>query len=159
MKTNVQDAVNDQIQAELASAYLYLAMSARFDGMNLKGFAHWMRMQWKEETEHAMKLFDHLLQRDATVELKTIEQPAFTFETPLEAFEQVLGHEQEVTRRIYDLYELSLAERDYPLQPLLHWFINEQVEEEASAKEILEKLRFVGPAGLLVIDNHLIRRQ
>ena len=158
MKNNVVDAVNDQIQAEFASAYLYLAMSARFDAMNLKGFAKWLRVQWEEETGHALKLYDFLLQRDRVVALKTVEAPALTFETAVQAFEQVLQHEQYVTERINALYELALAERDYPLQTFLHWFINEQVEEESNAKQILEQLRMVGPAGLLMIDRHIGKR-
>jgi ferritin len=103
MNTKIKDAINDQIQAEFASAYLYLALSARVERMNLKGFAHWLRLQWEEETVHAMKLYDFLLQRDGIVELQTLEQPDIKADTPLDVFEQVLAHEQYITRRIHDL--------------------------------------------------------
>ncbi|MDX1531988.1 MAG: ferritin [Rhodothermales bacterium] len=161
MNARIQDAVNAQIQAEFASAYLYLALSARMEEQNLKGFAHWLRLQWQEETVHAMKLYDFLLQRGGRVALQTLEAPAAEAETPLAAFEQVLDHEQYVTRRINELYALALEENDYPLQTLLHWFIDEQIEEEEAAREIIDNLRLIGDAGssLFLLDRELSQRQ
>lgn len=157
----VEQALNDQIQAEFQSAYLYLAMSARFETMNLKGFAHWLQLQWQEETMHAMKFYDFLLQRNGTVELKTLEKPETPFKTPLEAFEEVLEHEQYITGRIHSLYDLATEKRDYPLQSLLHWFIDEQVEEEDAARAVIDTLRLIGDEGpnLFLLDRELGARQ
>lgn len=159
IKEHVQQAINDQIQAEFESAYLYLAMAAQFDQKGLKGFAGWLRIQWQEETVHAMKFYDFLLSRDGTVELQTLKQPEVSFDTPLEAFQEVLAHEQYITRRINDLYDLAVAERDYPLQTLLHWFIDEQLEEEETARQIIDDLRLAGDANLFVLDRELSNRQ
>lgn len=153
----VQQAVNEQIQAEFQSAYLYLAMSAKFEHMSLSGFAHWLRMQWQEETVHAMKFYDFLLHRDGEVHLGTLEKPVVDFSSPLEAFENVLEHEQYITSRINDLYDLATQKRDYPLQNLLRWFIDEQVEEEESARSVIDSLRLVGDSGsnLFLLDREL----
>jgi ferritin len=161
MKAKIQDAINEQIQAEFDSAYIYLAMSARFESMGLRGFAQWMRVQWEEETIHAMKLFDFVHQRNGEVTLLALPQPEVTFETALEAFEVVLKHEQLVTQLINDLYALAIAEHDYPLQTLLQWFIDEQVEEEDQAREIIDHLRLVGSAGqgLFLLDRDMGARQ
>ncbi len=161
MKEQLQHAVNDQIRAEFESAYIYLAASARFDAQGLNGFAHWMRTQWEEETVHALKLYDFLLQRDAQVELQALSKPELSFETPLEAFEMVLEHEQYITGRIYELYQQAVDARDYPLQNLMQWFIDEQVEEEDSVRAILDDLRLVGDSGatLLLLDRELAARQ
>lgn len=161
MKPNVQEAINDQIQAEFQSAYLYLAMSAYMEEQNLKGLAHWLRLQWEEETLHAIKFLDFVLQRGGSVALKTLDQPAQTFGTPLDVFEDVLKHEQYITGRIHDLYDLAVKERDYPLQTLLHWYIDEQVEEEDNANEIIQKLRLIGDSGpnLFMLDQELGQRQ
>jgi len=161
MKTNVQDAINEQIQAEFQSAYHYLAMSARFEEMNLRGAAQWMRVQWEEETVHAMKFYDFLIRRSGTPELMQLDAPETDFGTPMEAFEEVLKHEQYISKRIHDLYELAVKEHDYPLQTLLHWFIDEQVEEEENAQEIIDSLRLAGNTGqgLFLIDRELGQRQ
>lgn len=161
MNAKIQQAINEQIQAEFQSAYDYLAMSARFEGLNLKGFAHWMHVQWEEETIHAMKFYDFLLRRDGTPKLMTLSQPDITFETPLEAFQDALAREQHITQRINNLYELAHEERDYPLQTLLHWFIDEQVEEEETAKEIIETLTLIGNSGegLFMLNRELSQRQ
>lgn len=161
MTQTMQDAVNDQIQAEFESAYIYLALSARMDALNLRGFAHWLRLQWEEETMHALKFYDFLLQRDGEVQLKAISQPAFSVETPLEAFEMVLEHEQYITRRINELYALAAEERDYASQTLLQWFVNEQLEEEEAARAILDNLRLIGDSGasLFLLDRELGQRQ
>jgi ferritin len=160
MKQNVQDAINDQIQAEFHSAYLYLAMSAHMEANNFSGFANWLHIQWQEETLHAMKLYNFVLQRGGRVELKTLEKPEFEAETALELFEAVLKHEQYITSRIHNLYDLALKERDYPLQTLLHWFIDEQVEEEDNANSIIDKLKLIGDSGpnLFLVDQELGQR-
>ena len=154
-------AMNDQIKAELDSAYLYLALAAHVERQNLKGFAHWLRLQWEEELAHALKLYDFLLQRDLAVELKALNQPTITAETPLEIFAQVLAHEQYITRRINDLYAVAVEENDYASQTLLQWFITEQLEEEESARDILDNLRLVGDSGasLFLLDRELGQRQ
>ncbi len=161
MEAAVQEAINQQIQAEFQSAYIYLAMSAKFERMSLKGFAQWLRMQWQEETNHAMKLYDFMLQRDGVVELGTIEEPVVDFSTPLEAFRLVLEHEQFITSRINNLYHLATQHHDYPLQILLHWFIDEQVEEEDAARSIIDSLELIGETGpnLFLLDRELGSRQ
>ena len=161
VKNDVEVAINSQIQAEFQSAYLYLAMSARFNEMGLSGFAHWLRMQWEEETVHAMKFYDFLLSRDGTISLGALDKPEISFETPLEAFEQVLHHEQYITGRIHDLYDLATKSRDYPLQSLLNWFVDEQVEEEDSVRAVIDTLRLIGDSGsnLFLLDRELGARQ
>lgn len=154
-------AMNDQIKAELDSAYLYLALAAHLERLNLKGFAHWLRLQWEEELVHALKLYDFLLQRDAVVELKALNQPTFTAQTPLDIFTDVLAHEQYITRCINDLYALAVEENDYASQTLLQWFVTEQLEEEESARDILDDLKRVGDSGasLFLLDRELGQRQ
>lgn len=161
IKQKIQDEINDQIQAEFQSGWLYLAYAAWFEGKNLDGFGHWMRMQWQEEQDHAMKLYDHMLRRGGTVELKDLEKPAVTAESATEAFEKVLDHERYITKRIHSLYDLAVEEDDYPLQTLLHWFIDEQVEEEENAATILERLEMIGEDGtsLYVLDRELAERE
>ena len=153
----LEQAINDQIQEELYSAYLYLAMSQYSESKNLKGFAHWLKAQYQEETSHAFKFMEHLQDRNGKVVLKAIEAPPVEYGSPVSVFEKVLAHEQHITDRISKLYELALAEKDYPAQILLQWFINEQVEEEASATFILEKLKLVpeNSGGLFYMDKEL----
>ncbi|MDX1429512.1 MAG: ferritin [Rhodothermales bacterium] len=162
MKKSVVDAINSQIHAEFESAYTYLAMSARMEALNLPGFAAWLRIQWEEEIVHAMKFVDFMIQRDFTVELQALSQPKAAFKTPLQAFEEVLEHEQYITGRIHELYSLAVKESDYPLQTLLQWFIDEQVEEEENARAAIDSLRLVGDSGpgLFMLDREMgARRQ
>ncbi len=156
----MQDAINDQINKEFYSAYLYLAMSAEFAARNLGGFAHWLHIQFTEEQEHALKFYEHLLERGGSVALKPIAQPAFTYTTNLAAFEQVAEHEAAVTASIYNLYETALSEKDYPAQVLLQWYINEQVEEEKNAAEIVESLKRIDAhdTAVLMLDHQLGKR-
>ena len=160
MKPNVVKAVNDQIQAEMSSAYTYLAMSAYFEDDIYPGAAAWLRTQWEEEQVHAFKFYTHLLERGEKVELQAIPKPKADWGTPLEAFEEVLKHEQYITQRIDDLYALAVDERDYPLQSLLQWFIDEQVEEEDNARSIIDRLKLAGNAGpgMLLVDQELGQR-
>lgn len=156
----MQDAMNEQIKDELYSAYLYLSMAAYFEASSLPGFAAWMRAQSGEEVTHAMKFFDFINERGGRVELRAIQQPPLEFESPRAAFETTYEHEQKVTALIHDLYELALEQKDYPAQVMLHWFIEEQVEEEDSASQILDTLKRIGDVdqGLMMLDRELGQR-
>jgi len=153
----VQDAINEQIKNELYSAYIYLAMSAYFEDAGLSGFAHWMRAQAAEEEEHAMKFFGFVFDRGGRVELQAIDKPPFEWASPLAAFEHALAHEQKVTAMIHDIYTLAGKENDYATQVMLHWFIDEQVEEEKSASAIVDQLKMIDVkgTGLMVLDHKL----
>ncbi len=157
---NLTKKVNEQIKEELESAYLYLAMSAYCESKNFSGFAHWLKEQAKKEQGHALKLYGHLLERGGLVELKAISAPPKEFGSPRELFEQVLVHEQKITALIRTLYEVAKEEKDYPLEMFLQWFINEQVEEEASATKIVETLKMIDnkAQGLIMLDRELARR-
>jgi ferritin len=157
----LEEAINEQINRELYSAYLYLSMSAYCEAESLPGFATWMRVQAKEEVEHAMKFFDHVNDRGGRVVLKAIEMPPPVWKSPLDMFEQVLGHERKVTGLINRLYELALKENDYATQMELQWFVTEQVEEEDNAGRVVAQLKRVGdqPMGLLMLDRQLGERQ
>ena len=127
---SMQDAINEQINKELFSSYLYLSMSAYFASKNLQGFSKWMHVQAGEERGHAMKLYEHLENRGGRVLLKALEAPKTEWASNLEAFKNAAAHEAMITASIYALYEIALKEKDYPAQVLLQWFINEQVEED-----------------------------
>jgi len=156
----MQDAINEQINKEWYSSYLYLSMAAYFEAGNLPGFGGWMRAQADEERGHAMKLYDHLLDRGGSVMLKAIAAPESEWASALDVFKVVVNHEEQVTASINALYERAQAEKDYPAQVLLHWFISEQVEEEKSAGEILRQLELVEARGtaLLMLDHRLSKR-
>jgi ferritin len=157
----VQDAINEQINHEFFSAYLYLSMSSYFEHANLPGFANWMKVQAREEVTHGMKLFDFIHDRGGRVLLKAIDAPATEFKSAQEVFEQSLKHEQSVTKMIHNLYEIADKAHDFATQVALQWFITEQVEEEKSADLIVEQLKMIGndrPA-LLILDRELGSRQ
>ena len=156
----LQKALNEQIKNELYSAYLYLAMSAHFEAASYPGFAKWTRMQANEETEHGMKFYDFINDRNGRVELLAIDKPAKEFGTPLEVFKEILGHEQKVTAMINNLYEIALKEKDFAAQVMLQWFINEQVEEEKNATQIVDQLQMVEDrqGTLINIDHHIGKR-
>lgn len=156
----MQDAMNEQINKELYSSYLYLSMAAYFEGRNLPGFAHWMRVQEAEEREHAMKFYDYILERGGKVTLKAIEGPKTDWNSALEIAEEVAAHEAQVTASIYALYETALTEKDYPAQIMLQWFITEQVEEEKNASEIVANLKLIEERGtaVLMLDHRLGKR-
>ena len=158
--SKVQEAMNEQIKNELYSAYIYLSMAAHFEAVNLPGFAHWMRLQSNEEVEHAMKFFDFINERGGRVELRAIEGPPVEWGSPLEIFETALGHEQKVTGMINNIYEIAVEEKDYASQNMLQWFIDEQVEEEKSAGEIVETLKMFGERDtvILLLDRQLGER-
>ena len=160
LSKTLQKAFNDQINHELTSSYLYLSMAAFAESQNLPGFANWLKIQTKEESCHAMKLYKFVNERGGRVELQKIEPPPFEFKSPTALFEEVLKHERKITALINKLYESALKEKDYPAQVLLHEFIAEQVEEEASASAILETLKMAGEKGhaLIMMDRQLARR-
>jgi len=160
LNEKVQSAINEQIKDELYSAYLYLSMAAYCEAENMPGMANWMKMQAQEESTHAMKFFDFINERGGRVVLQAIDQPATAFESALDVFEKTLEHEQKVTALINDLYTLALEENDYATQMMLHWFIEEQVEEESTVTEILGKLRMIGDntSALMMFDRELGQR-
>jgi ferritin len=157
LSDKLQKALNDQINAELGSAYQYLAMAAHFDAANLEGSARWMRRQSREEVSHAMKIFDFIHDRDGKVALKAVAQPKGQFASSLAVWEAVLKQEQQVTGLINALYRLAGEEKDYPTQAMLQWFVTEQVEEEKTARTILEQVRMIGPSSSAIyfLDRHL----
>ncbi|MCS7198485.1 MAG: ferritin [Candidatus Bipolaricaulota bacterium] len=161
LSKRLEKALNEQIVRELESAYIYLSMCAYFEAQNLRGMAHWMRLQAQEELRHAMKIFDFVNDRGGRVELGPIAKPPIDFKSPLDAFQKALAHEQKITQCINDLYDLADDEDDYPTEVMLQWFIDEQVEEEKSASEIVEQLKLVSDngAGLLVLDQKLGQRE
>ncbi len=160
LNKKVQDALNQQLNAELYSSYEYLAMSAFFDEQNLDGMAKWMKVQSQEEYEHAMKFYAYILQANGKVELNTIKEPAKNFKTPLDVFEATYQHEKNVTKMIYDLFDTTLSEKDHATNIFLQWFITEQVEEEATALKIVDKLKMLADtkSGLYLIDRELGQR-
>jgi len=153
----MENALNNQIREEFFSAYLYLAMSAWFETINLKGFANWMRIQNQEEQMHAMKIFDYLNERGGKVKLQKIDKPLYEWETPLAAFEAAYKHEQHITGCFNDLVDLAMEEKDRASQIFFDWFVNEQVEEEATADGIVQQLKLVGDKGqgIFMIDREL----
>jgi ferritin len=157
LSQTLQDAINEQIKNEFYSAYLYLAMSAHFETGHLPGCARWMRLQSQEEATHAMKLFDFVHERGGRVVLQAIEQPLAKFGSPVDVFQQALEHERKVTGSIHRLYALAAKENDYATQVMLQWFVEEQVEEERTASDIVEQLKRIGdePAALFMLDKEL----
>lgn len=153
-------AINDQIKAEFDSAHIYLAMSAWFEDEGLSGMAHWMKKQYKEEIEHAEKFIDYLYERGARVVIPDVAKPKDSYPSAVEAFKEAFKHEQYVTERIYKLVDLALAERDYATQSMLKWYVDEQVEEEDSTEEIVNKLEFLGDGkpALYMLDKELAAR-
>ena len=157
----VEKALNEQINKELYSAYLYLSMAADFESKNLAGFAKWMKAQSAEELNHAMKLFNYVLERGGHVELMAIEKPQQTWESPLKVFEDAYDHERFITQSIYSLLEVAQSAKDYGTMEFLQWYVKEQVEEEAQADHIVKKLEMINdaPAGLLMLDHELGQRE
>lgn len=153
-------ALNEQIKYELDSAYLYMSMASYSESKNLNGFAEWMKAQSSEEYEHAMKFYNFLHDRDKEVELLPLDKPAKDFGSPIELFEKALANEQKVTKLINNLYNLAVEAKDYPAQVMLHWFIEEQVEEESTVNGILDQLKIGGDDGvaILMMDQKLAER-
>ncbi|HVL63815.1 MAG TPA: ferritin [Actinomycetota bacterium] len=157
----VEGALNRQLNVELASAYAYLAMSAYCERQNLPGFGLWLRAQWEEELEHAMKFYSFVIDRGGDVRFDAIDEPRSEFSGVLEVFEAALRNEEAVTAAIHDLYTLVSEERDYPSQAFLNWFVTEQVEEEKIVGEVVDSIKRVGESGeaLFLLDRELGKRQ
>jgi len=151
------DALNEQINREMYSAYLYMAMSSYSDSKGLAGFSNWFMVQYHEEMEHAMKIYHYIQEQGEQVVLKAIEQPPAEFGEPLEMFQKTLEHEQFITKSINELVDLALAEKDHATNIFLQWFVTEQVEEEANDNEIIDKINLVSksPNGMYMIDKEL----
>ncbi|MBN4074856.1 MAG: ferritin [Alkaliphilus sp.] len=156
----LEKELNKQVNAELYSAYLYLSMSAYFESINLPGAASWTRVQAEEEQFHAMKIFDFINERGGRAKLVAIESPPVEWDGIVNVFEEILKHEQHVTSLIYNLMDIATEEKDYATTAFLQWFITEQVEEEASVTEMLNKLQLIGGKGhgLLMLDKELAQR-
>ena len=153
-------ALNEQISNEFNSAHSYLAMSAHFSARNLNGFAHWFRVQYDEERTHALRIFDHILDRGGTVSLSVASEPQQGWDSPTAAFSAALEEERRIARSIDELMELAIQEKDHATRILLDWFVTEQVEEERTTSEIVDQLRMVGDSeiGLFMIDERLKER-
>jgi len=156
----MEKALNEQVNAEMYSAYLYLSMESYFKSLNLNGFAKWMRVQTQEEIMHAMKIYDFINERSGRVLLKSIEGPPTKWDSPLAVFEAVLAHEQKVTGLINNLVDLAIQEKDHATNSFLQWFVNEQVEEESSADDNVKQLKMMenAPGGMFMLDRELGHR-
>jgi ferritin len=160
LSQKMQETLNAQINAEYYSSYLYLSMAAWCEEANLKGMANWFRIQSKEEMIHVMKFFQYVLDRKGKVQLTAIDAPPTTWESALAVFEHTLKHEQHVTSLVNNLADLAMAEKDHATHMLLEWFVNEQVEEEAVADQIVGELRLLkgSSEGLYMLDKELAQR-
>ncbi len=156
----LEKALNEQLNAELYSAYLYLSMSAYFSDIGLSGFANWMRVQAKEEQFHAMKFYDYINERGGRVLLPAIDAPEAEWDSPLACIEAVLEHEKKVTSLINNLVDLAIEQKDHATNIFLQWFVTEQVEEEDSVNEVLNKLRLLKGEGngMFILDKELSTR-
>ncbi|MBJ2184732.1 MAG: ferritin [Muribaculaceae bacterium] len=157
LNTKLTDALNAQINAELWSAYLYLSMAMQFEADGHAGFANWFKIQFKEEQAHAQIFMNYVNSRGGRVELKPIDAVPTEWKCPLCAFKDTLAHEQKVTSLINNLYALAEAEHDYATRGMLDWFVNEQVEEEETAKSMIDRLKLIGDNGfgLYMLDQEL----
>ncbi|MCY4483574.1 MAG: ferritin [Spirochaetaceae bacterium] len=157
---NISKALNEQITNEFNSAYRYLAMSAHFSSRNLNGFAHWFRVQYNEERNHALRIFDHIIDRGGEVSLSPVSEPPRSWESPTAAFSAALEEERRIAKSIDELMELAIGEKDHATRILLDWFVSEQVEEERVTSEIVDQLQMVGDStiGLFMMDERLMNR-
>lgn len=160
LNRTMEDALNEQINREMYSAYLYISMSSFSTYKGLKGFANWFMVQYHEEMLHAMKLYEHLNLRGGRAVLKAISQPPSEFESPLDMFQKTLEHEHYITKSINELMDLAIAEKDHATQIFLQWYVTEQVEEENNDSEIIAQLKIIGAdaQGLMLLDKDLIAR-
>lgn len=163
MKINkkVEEVLNKQVNAELWSAYLYLSMAAWSENKGFKGFANWMRVQFHEETSHAMKIFDYIMERSGEVKLQPIAAVETSWNSLLHMMEETYKHECKVTEMIHNCYEVALSDKDYATATMLQWFIEEQTEEESNALEIIDTLKITGEnsGGVLYLDKKLASRK
>ncbi|MEA1993731.1 MAG: ferritin [Euryarchaeota archaeon] len=155
------EALNKQINKEIYSAYLYMSMSAYSEYTGLNGFANWFMVQYREEMEHAMKIYDYLNDQGKQVKLMSVEQPPTEFESAMDMFEKTLEHEKFITKSINDLVDLAIKENDHATQIFLQWFVTEQIEEEGNDNEIIAKLKLAGTKGngLFMMDKELAERK
>ena len=153
----MENALNEQINKEMYSAYLYMSMSAHSTNIGLSGFANWFMVQYKEEMEHAMKIYDYVNDQSGKVKLKTIDEPLSTFKDAMDMFQKTLKHEQFITKSINELVDLAIKEKDHATQIFLQWFVTEQIEEEGNDNDIIAKLKLTGDKGngLFMIDKEL----
>ena len=160
LSDKMSKALNEQMTYEFQSWYIYAAMMAHFEEMSLTGFANWMHVQSQEEMAHAMKFYRFIADSNAKVDFGPLDKPKSDYGTVLEAFEEVLAHEQEVTKRIHALADLAIEERDHATHQFLQWFIAEQVEEEAVVGDVVAQVRFVkeDASALFMIDRELAKR-
>jgi ferritin len=160
LSEKMTDALNNQLNKEIYSAYLYMSMSAYSSYSGLKGFANWFMVQYQEEMVHAMKIYDYIDNQSQQVKLVAINQPPTEFESPLDMFEKTLKHEQFVTKSINDLVDIAISEKDHATNIFLQWFVTEQIEEEGNDNDIISRLRIVGEDGngLLMVDKELSAR-
>jgi len=161
LKKSVEDALNKQLNAEMYSSYLYLAMSAYMESITMKGFAKWLRIQAKEELAHGMKFYDYIIEAGGRVRLTAIEAPKTPWKSAGAVFDQVFAHEQKVTGLINAIMDTAVKEKDYATQNFLGWFVKEQVEEEANASEIVARISMIGdvPGHLFCLDHELGKRE
>jgi ferritin len=159
LKPQILELLNNQLNNEFYSAYLYLAMSSYFDSVNLEGFAAWSRTKAQEEMEHAMKMYNYIIDRNDRVRLFQIEAPRQDWESPLEAIEDAYNHERDVTERIHAIMHMARDTKDYSTEVFIHWYVNEQIEEEISADKVLQKIRMVkdSPGGMLILDGQVMK--
>jgi len=144
LEEKMVNALNEQINKEIFSAYLYYSMAAYFDSMNLEGFSKWMKVQAKEELTHAQKLYKYIFDKDGVVELGAVEKPKNGWKSPLEVFKDAYEHELSVTQSIDKLVDLAKELKDNATLSFLQWFVNEQIEEEANTKKIVDTLEMIG---------------
>jgi ferritin len=160
MSKRMADAINEQINAEFYSAFLYLSMAAQLEEMNLPGFANWMRVQYKEEEFHAMKFLDHMVERGERVVLREMAAPQVEWESALAMFEAAYAHEIKVTGMINDLVNIAIEDSDFASNNFLQWYVGEQVEEEDNTSTVRDKIKMVQdmPGGLYMLDQELALR-
>lgn len=160
ISNKIQDALNEQINAEFWSAYLYLSMAMHFEAEGRAGVANWFRIQWQEEQAHAQIFINYLNQRGGRVQLKAIDAVPTSWESPLDAFKATLEHEKKVTALINNIYAMAEAENDYATRDRLNWFVTEQVEEEDNARQLIDKFSLIGDngMGLYMLDQELASR-
>ncbi len=161
LSESILQALNKQITYEFSASHTYMAMSAYFESLNLPGFAHWFRVQSEEERGHALRIFDYVNDRGGRVTLGAIPEPQSEYGSPLDAVEHALAHERNVTASINAIYAQAVQENDYATQSMLRWFVDEQVEEEKSADQIIQHLKLIGGdgTGLLMLDRELAGRK
>ena len=160
IKAEISTALNEQINREMYSAYLYMSMSAHAGKIGLKGFANWFMVQYHEEMFHAMKIYEYVQRQGEDVKLESLATPPSTFESPLDMFTQTLTHEQYITQSINNLMDLAVTVKDHATQIFLEWYVTEQIEEEENDNDIIQQLNIIGdnPHGLLMLDRELASR-